>query len=107
MSTFRLTRWVLDWVRESKKDHAPIRLMQKTHDYTQRFWGHDFAIHEVIDKGRKLRTSGFGRGIREGDYLILPNEGHTTRYQVENIEYMLDPDDMWFAGLVFAPRETV
>ena len=28
----------------------------------------------------------------------------TTRYQVETIERVMDPPDMWFANLSFAPR---
>jgi len=48
--------------------------------------------------------AGWGSGIKAGDYLILPNGSETTRYQVDSIDYRMDPPDMWFADAVFAPR---
>ena len=80
---------------------------QKTHDYTRRTWGHDYTIFNVIDNGQRLRLSGWGFGIRTGDYLILPNGPATTRYHVDNIDYKTDPSDMWFAEATFAPRQAV
>lgn len=77
----------------------------KTHDYTDRKWGHDFGVHEVIDQGRKLKLFGWGKRILPGDYLILPNGVHTTRYQVEDIIYENNPPDMWWATVNFSPRE--
>ncbi len=49
--------------------------------------------------------SGWGKGIVAGDYLILSN-GHSSmsRYQVDQIEYLDDPSDQWFADVTFAPR---
>jgi hypothetical protein len=76
----------------------------KTHDYTRRGWGHDFVIWKAEEGGQRLITSGWGRGISKGDFLILPNDGGTTRYAVDTIEYKWDPPDMWSATLVFAPR---
>lgn len=75
-----------------------------THDYTKRGWGHDYVIHSVIRDGQELRMSGWGRGIRAGDFLLLENEGSSTRYRVESISYHRDPSDMWAAAAVFAPR---
>jgi hypothetical protein len=45
--------------------------------------------------------------IQEGDYLLLEGKGgrRTTRYQVQKIERVMDPPDMWFAQLAFAPRQ--
>jgi hypothetical protein len=31
-------------------------------------------------------------------------KGRSTRYQVEKIERVMDPPDMWHADLAFAPR---
>jgi hypothetical protein len=80
----------------------------KTHDYTKRGWGHDFAIQKVVDGGQILHIAGWGDyqrdRIEEGDYLILPNDGQSTRYRVETIRYAVDPCDQWFAKLSFAPR---
>jgi hypothetical protein len=83
-----------------------------THNFGpgRRGWGHDYSISEVADGGQRVRASGWGhsgRVIREGDYLLLEAKGgkRATRYQVEKIQHVMDPDDMWHADLVFAPRE--
>ncbi|MEV8324570.1 hypothetical protein [Kitasatospora sp. NPDC056731] len=68
----------------------------------RRFWGNDYAITRTIDGGRQLKVSGWGSigaRIRQGDYL--------TRYKVAEVEYSLDPDDMWHATLDFAPRQDI
>jgi len=96
----------------SEKTHAagaPLKRQvgPQTHDYTRRTWGHDYSTTSVIDGGMRLRIAGWGLGIKAGDYLILPNGSDTTRYQVESIDYCLDPHDMWFADAVFAPRQAV
>jgi hypothetical protein len=79
---------------------------QQTHDYTKRTWGHDYSTTDVIDGGMRLRLAGWGLGINAGDYLILPNGSGTTRYQVDRVNYCMDPSDMWFADAVFAPRQS-
>jgi len=83
-----------------------------THDFGpgRRGWGHDYSLSKVTDNGQRVRASGWGHGgrlIKEGDYLLLEARGgkRATRYQVEKIEHVMDPDDMWHADLVFAPRE--
>lgn len=79
-----------------------------THDYTHRRWGHDFTIMSVGGpNGQVLHACGWGRGIHNGDFLILPNGGSTTRYSVSEIDYYLDPPDMWTAVLAFAPRQGI
>lgn len=75
-----------------------------THDYTRRHWGHDYGIRKVFSGGQQLEAFGWGSGISEGDFLILQNGDGTTRYQVAKIKYELNPRDMWFADLTFAPR---
>jgi len=79
--------------------------MNKTHDYTGRGWGHDFTIQKIDKVNNILSMSGWGTGISKGDYLILPNKGETTRYQVKEIKYYNDPSDMWSMKAVYAPRE--
>ncbi len=79
------------------------------HDFSRPGWGHAVHIMGIIDGGLKLRVMGHGgtagRLPVAGDFLILPNEGQTTRYQVKSCEAMRDPADMWRAELAFAPRE--
>jgi hypothetical protein len=75
------------------------------HDYMEREWSRDYAIDTVKDGGHQLNAHGWGRGIREGDYLLLANGPEAgTRYRVKTIRYTQDPPDMWFAELRFAPR---
>ena len=80
----------------------------ETHDYTARGWGHDYTF-EPKDGGMRGRMSGWGSGIKPGDFLLLQNKKlsgvQTTRYQIIKIDYMRDPPDQWFADVMFAPRE--
>jgi hypothetical protein len=78
--------------------------MPKTHDYTRSAWGHNVVIVAVKDGGMKLNVCGWGHGVCEGDFLLLPNKAISTRYVVEHVEYFSDPSDMWAADLAFAPR---
>ena len=78
-------------------------MKRKTHDYTERYWGHDYTF-EPIAGGLYGRMMGWGHGIRDGDYLILLSGDETTRYKVDSISYYRDPPDMWKAEVSFAPR---
>lgn len=75
------------------------------HDYTSPRWGRSFNVLSVEDGGQCIKVVGWGLGIKRKDYLILPNEGGTTRYRVVEIDYYEDPRDMWRATLEFAPRQ--
>ncbi len=78
------------------------------HDYSNGYWGHDYAIHRVVDGGKRLCVSGWGRGIEDGHVLFLAmrtNHDGRAKYRVESIRYHLDPPDMWAADLVFVPRK--
>lgn len=79
-----------------------IRPPRKTHDYTVRKQGHDFAVMNV--GGYRISIYGWGRGISAGDYIILPNKVGTTRYRFDRITYFEDPPDMWSGEAVFCPR---
>jgi hypothetical protein len=77
-----------------------------THDYTRRGWGHDYAF-ETNDGGQSGEMTGWGRGIREGDFLLLAHPASragSSRYRVDKITYRFDPNDMWNAKVTFAPR---
>ena len=80
----------------------------KTHDYRRgnRGWGHDYTVSKVIDGGQKLDAMGWGTGLQKGDYLLMQSnsESGETRYQITDISYFRDPEDMWSATLEFAPR---
>lgn len=81
-----------------------------THDYTSRYWGHDYTINDVRKRGMEISMMGWGSGISEGDYLILesqskePGANPGTRYRVKSVRYFSDPPDMWSIEAEFAPR---
>lgn len=77
----------------------------KTHDYTHRHWGHDYAIMKVEDDGQRLRLMGWGIGIKKNDYLLLQQGARGTRYQVAEVKYLGNPRDMWKINATFAPRQ--
>ena len=77
----------------------------KIHDYTKRYWGHDFAILDIEKEGQVIEASGWGLGLDKGDYVLFPNDESSTRYKIKKIRYTLDPQDMWFATMKFAPRK--
>jgi len=74
------------------------------HDYTIRTWGHDYTVLEVKSGGASIRLSGWGNGLRDGDFILLQNGDGSTRYLLRDVKYLYDPRDMWFAVGEFAPR---
>lgn len=83
-----------------------------THDYTKRYWGHDYTITDVRKRGMEISMMGWGHGISEGDYMLIegqstePGANPDTRYRVKTILYLGDPPDMWSMEATFAPRMT-
>lgn len=83
----------------------------RTVDYTRRGDGHNYEILRTHDGGQRLEAAGWGpfmgAMLKRGDYLLLigKTSDSSTRYQVAEVEYRMDPGDMWFATLVFAPRQ--
>ncbi len=77
------------------------------HDYCScRGWGHDYSIWEK--NGDSLKVSGHGEGIERGDYLVLESTGGKgTIWEVEKINYRLDPYDMWWAELRHRKWDTI
>lgn len=80
-----------------------LKTKPQTHDYTERYWGHDYTFKPLVG-GLHGRMTGWGRGIKGGDYLIIQNGQETSRYIVDSISYYRDPSDMWEAEVSFAPR---
>lgn len=74
-----------------------------THDYTSLGWGHNITVMSISPDGTRARVIGHGNGVRQGDFLILKNQGSTTRYRVATWEQKR-PSDCWAADIEFAPR---
>lgn len=75
-------------------------------DYRERGWGHDY-VYRPRNGGLEASMSGWGRGIRQGDVLLLKGPtGGASCYRVDSIEYLRDPPDMWRAEVSYT-RPTV
>jgi len=77
----------------------------KTHDYTICSWGHNCEVSSIKDGGHTISLHGWGKGIQDGDFILLKNGEDSTRYKISDIKYKFDPHDMWFATAIFAPRD--
>ena len=71
----------------------------KTHDYTRYQHGIDY-VFETIEDTAEGQMTGQGRGIRQGDYLLLKHGSAVEQYEVKTIDYYSSPSDMWIALLI-------
>jgi hypothetical protein len=69
-----------------------------THDYTRFRYGVDYEF-EFIKGNSGAHMTGQGKGIRQGDCLLLKGRASIERYQVMEIDYYSSPSDMWIALL--------
>lgn len=68
----------------------------RVHDYRDRHGGHDYTLTSNPDPVT-ARITGWGHGIREGDYLAIPRpQDGCALYRIEALRYTDDPPDMWF-----------
>ena len=71
----------------------------QTYDYTDCVRGRDY-VFEVLDNDCNAGyMSARWKNIKCGSYVILANESHIEKYQVEEIDYYSEPSDMWIALL--------
>ncbi|MBD2384116.1 hypothetical protein [Cylindrospermum sp. FACHB-282] len=75
-----------------------LKRQHKAHDYSELVWGSDY-IFESLNEGMRGCMTGFGKGIKPGDLIILQQDRKFYRYQIEEIDYYSDPADMWIALL--------
>jgi len=67
----------------------------RTHNLTDQVEGANYTF-EALD-GDRAQMTGYGKGIKGGDYIILTKD--KILYRVEDIEYYADPPDLWRALL--------
>ncbi len=75
----------------------PKQSLYKIYDYTHQL--RDNYVFEPIDDCAKGHMTAYGKGVKIGDRIILQDASRTCTYQVEEIDYYLDPPDMWIALL--------
>ncbi len=83
---------LVNWILSKPKQ-------RKTYDYTEFVCGRDY-VFEPVDNMTKGYMTGYGKGIKCGDYIMLRNGSDSNLYQVEEIDYYSEPSDMWMALLV-------
>jgi hypothetical protein len=67
----------------------------RTHNFTHQVEGVNYVL-EAVD-GNKVQMTGYGKGIKCGDYIILAK--NKILYRVEEIDYYASPMDLWTALL--------
>lgn len=80
-----------DWLQRSSK----------VHDYTRYQQNSDYAFESAGESDEHYMT-GQGCGVRQGDRILLCQDGQTKTYQVRSIEYYASPSDVWTALLIKA-----
>ena len=85
-------------VGESNKKSDYYR--PKAHHYLKTINSNSFALEPAGENSLKFSMTGFGTDIKQGDFIVINDETSTTTYKVENIDYYLDPPDMWMALLI-------
>ena len=71
------------------------------HDYSNRYWGHDFVFMGADADKKIISLTGWGSGLRNGDYFKYETYDHRiVTYRIKEVDYYRDPRDMWKAQLV-------
>jgi hypothetical protein len=70
----------------------------RVHDYTDHQPDVDYAF-EPAGKPNQSYITGWGKGIKLGDRLLLQCKGKIRTYWVKKIDYYADPSNMWIALL--------
>lgn len=83
------------------KTLLPIRQPQ-THFYTDdlRTYEHQIRFNGTLDVG-KIMASGFGPGIKAGDFILAGHKNDPVKYRVDSIKYLPNRENKWEAILVY------
>lgn len=103
------------WQKDRLPTDLPLRADPRLHDYSdsKKTWGHGIWFYGANAINPKLSdATGFGAGIRSGDYLevdcidrSLPYPHRAPEYfLVMEVSYKGDPTDMWKAVLKYVPE---
>jgi hypothetical protein len=78
---------------------APERTSEPaTHDYTRRYWGHNY------DRITETHWLGWGHGIQKGDIIIIGTAEAPEPFEVVKVKYFNDPKDMWTVDVTAVPH---
>jgi len=77
-------------------------MRKQTHTYSTQMQGQEYVLDAADSNGEgsELYMTGWRRGIRPSDEIVLQEGTTSQRYQVKAIDYYCDTPDMWTAVLV-------
>jgi hypothetical protein len=90
---------LLDFFRRkffAKSKPKDKRNKGRVYNYSESKNEKEFIIELIDQTLLKYGMTGFGSGIKVGDFIVI-DEKSLIKYQVEDIDYFLDPSDMWIA----------
>lgn len=68
----------------------------QTHDYTNRYFGHDYTLMSVEKDNVKI--AGWGSGLKVNDYILIQaKDEKSSKLQILEIDYKKNTNNMWFA----------
>jgi hypothetical protein len=76
------------------------RSRAKVHHYLKTVDSNSFALEPVGKNALEFSMTAFGADIKQGDFIVINDKTSTITYKVEDIDYYLDPPDMWMALLI-------
>jgi len=85
----------LDFFNRIFAQVLPSSPKPRTHNLTKQSQSVNYEFEQI--DGRRAQMTGYGKGIKPGDYILLAKE--EIRYQVEAIDYYSDPGNLWTALL--------
>lgn len=90
------------------KPQKPYRI-PVTHNYLERYWGHDYSVVSSNESGTKANILGWGHGLIKGDFLLLKSKSSKSGralYRIKEVSYFNDPKDMWDVKVEWEPSFT-
>jgi hypothetical protein len=72
----------------------------KVHAYRNPRNSTTFVLEPSKEDPLKCCMTGFGVDIKTGDFIVIEDRNLSMAYKVENIDYYLDPPDLWMALLI-------
>ena len=78
------------------------------YDHSLQLDGVRAFVFSVRDEGAEITVSGWDYGhhrFKQGQkVLLIQQDGTETRYEVDDVESMMNPKDQYFMRMKFAPR---
>jgi MioC protein len=91
----RRANWI-NWLsRISIAKPKPTRI----YDYSQAVPGVDYVFDKLSEKDSSGYMTSQKSGVKQGEQILLTQNGTTRKYQIQELDYYSSPSDMWIALL--------